>query len=79
MAPATLGIWAGSIAAFFAFLLSIMVFAGTRRAKLFEMDDKILQLSLRALLTPQEQWQLERVVKEREYANSGERAITLNY
>jgi hypothetical protein len=66
LAPATLGIWAGSIAGFCMFFLAVLSLAPHRRAWLFQMDDKILQLQLRALLTPQEQWRLERMVEERE-------------
>ena len=53
-APATLGIWAGSIASIFILIYTIVKVAPSRRAKLFGMDETILQLSLRALLVPQE-------------------------
>lgn len=66
-APATLGIWAGSIASIFILIYTIVKVAPSRRAKLFGMDETILQLSLRALLTPQEQWRLARMVEEREH------------
>lgn len=55
-------------------ILIYTIVAPSCGAQIFEMDDAILQLSLRALLTPQEQWRLACMVDEREPGDSGEQS-----
>jgi hypothetical protein len=57
------------------FILIYTIVAPSCGAQIFETDETIPQLSLRALLSPQEQWRLARMVDEREPGDSGEHSI----